>query len=59
MSYVIFKEGNLVGKKITVLVNDSEGIAIEFDTFESAKKTAELFENNSLTGNKYIVKEIR
>jgi hypothetical protein len=59
MSYVIFKEGNLDGKKITVLVNDSEGIAIEFETFESAQNTAELFENNSLSGNKYLVKEIR
>jgi hypothetical protein len=59
MSYVIFKEGNLDGKKITVLVNDSEGIAIEFETFESAQNTAELFENNSLSGNKFFVKEIR
>ena len=59
MSYVIFKEGNLDGKKITVLVNDSEGIAIEFETFESAQNTAELFENNSLSGNKYFLKEIR
>ena len=59
MSYVIFKEVNLDGKKITVLVNDSEGIAIEFETFESAQNTAELFENNSLSGNKYFVKEIR
>ena len=59
MSYVIFKEGNLDGKKITVLVNDSEGIAIEFETFESAQNTAELFENNSLSVNKFFVKEIR
>jgi hypothetical protein len=59
MSYVIFKEGSLDGKKITVLVNDSEGIAIEFETFESAQNTAELFENNSLSGNKYFVKEVR
>jgi len=59
MSYVIFKEGSLDGKKITVLVNDSEGIAIEFETFELAQNTAELFENNSLSGNKYFVKEVR
>jgi hypothetical protein len=59
MSYVIFKEGSLDGKKITVLVNDSEGIAIEFETFESAQNTADLFENNSLSGNKYFVKEVR
>jgi hypothetical protein len=59
MSYVIFKEGSLDGKKITVLVNDSEGIAIEFETFELAQNTADLFENNSLSGNKYFVKEIR
>jgi hypothetical protein len=59
MSYVIFKEGSLDGKKITVLVNDSEGIAIEFETFELAQNTADLFENNSLSGNKFFVKEVR
>ena len=58
MKYVIFKESNLIGKQVTILVNDSEGIPMEFDTMESAQKIASLFESNSLTGNKYYVKQI-
>jgi extradiol dioxygenase family protein len=59
MPYVVFKEGNLLGKQMTVLVNDSEGIAMEFKTFDDAQKIASLFESNSTQGNKYYVKEIR
>ena len=59
MPYVVFKEGNLLGKQMTVLVNDSEGIAMEFETFDDAQKIATLFEYNSTQGNKYYVKEIR
>ena len=59
MPYVVFKEGNLLGKQMTVLVNDSEGIAMEFETFDDAQKIATLFESNSTQGNKYYVKEIR
>jgi extradiol dioxygenase family protein len=59
MPYVVFKEGNLLGKQMTVLVNDSEGIAMEFKTFDDAQKIASLFESNSTGGNKYYVKEIR
>ena len=59
MPYVVFKEGNLLGKQMTILVNDSEGIAMEFETFYDAQKIASLFESNSTQGNKYYVKEIR
>jgi hypothetical protein len=59
MPYVVFKEGNLLGKQMTILVNDSEGIAMEFETFDDAQKIASLFESNSTQGNKYYVKEIR
>ena len=59
MPYVVFKEGNLLGKQMTVLVNDSEGIAMEFETFDDAQKIASLFDSNSTQGNKYYVKEIR
>lgn len=59
MPYVVFKEGNLLGKQMTVLVNDSEGIAMEFETFDDAQKIATIFESNSTQGNKYYVKEIR
>jgi len=31
---------------------------MEFDTMESAQKIASLFESNSLSGNKYYVKQI-
>jgi hypothetical protein len=58
MSYVIFKEGNMFGRQMTVLVNDSEGIAMEFETQESAENMAKLFEANSSSGNKYTVKKV-
>jgi hypothetical protein len=37
MPYVILKETSVMNQKLTVLVNDSEGITIEFDT---SNKTA-------------------
>jgi hypothetical protein len=58
MSYIILKETSVMSQKITILVNDSEGIPIEFETFESADKIAKLFESNSLSGNKYTVKQL-
>lgn len=58
MSYIILKETLVMNQKITILVNDSEGIPMEFETFESADKIAKLFESNSLTGNKYTVKQL-
>ena len=48
----------MMNRKLTVLVNDSEGISMEFETFEQAEKIAKLFESNSLLGNKYTVKQI-
>ena len=58
MSYVIFKENIMLGKHMTILVNDSEGIPMEFDTYESAHEVATLFESNSHHGSKYTVKQI-
>ena len=43
---------------MTILVNDSEGIPMEFEDFEIAEKTAKLFEVNSHIGSKYTVKQI-
>ena len=57
MPFVILKDTTIMNQKFTVLVNDSEGIAMEFETFESAEKIAKLFETNSLSGNKYTVKQ--
>lgn len=58
MSYIILKETLFMNQKMTILVNDSEGIPMEFETFESADKIAKLFESNSLSGNKYTVKQL-
>jgi hypothetical protein len=58
MKYVIFKDTNLNGKPITILVNDSEGLPMEFDEFDVAEKIARLFETNSHVGSKYTVKQI-
>ena len=58
MAFVILKETFITNQKLTILVNDSEGIPMEFETFEQADKIAKLFESNSLTGNKYKVKKL-
>jgi len=58
MPFVILKETMFMNQKFTVLVNDSEGIPMEFQTFEGAEKIAKLFESNSMSGNKYSVKEM-
>ena len=58
MAYIILKETFLTNQKLTILVNDSEGIPMEFETYEQADKIAKLFESNSLSGNKYSVKEM-
>jgi len=52
------KDTTIMNQKFTVLVNDSEGIAMEFETFESAENIAKLFESNSISGNKYSVKQM-
>jgi tyrosine-protein phosphatase YwqE len=37
------------------LVNDSEGIPMEWDTYEQAKVIADLFQSNTVHGYTYIV----
>ena len=37
------------------LVNDSEGIPMEWDTYEQAKAVADLFQANTVHGYTYIV----
>ena len=56
MSYVILKQTNLIGKNLTILVNDSEGIPMEFETEEQSQKVAELFQSNTTIGSVYTVK---
>lgn len=56
MAYVIIK---YIGKDDHhVMVNDSEGIAIEFETLAEAQKIADLFQNNTTHGSRYEVKKI-
>jgi hypothetical protein len=59
MPYIILKHTTINGSPRTILVNDSEGICMEFTTFESAAKLAELFQANSTSGNIYEIKELK
>lgn len=56
MTYIILKYSS--DKKHTVIVNDSEGIPMEFDTHETAQKIADLFQANTTHNSKYEVKQI-
>ena len=58
MAYVVLKHGEFMGKKTTIIVNDSEGEPIEFQTQEQAQKIADLFQNNTTHGSTYEVKFI-
>ena len=49
--YKVLKTQNGSGN----LVNDSEGIPMEWDTYEQAKAVAELFQANTIHGYTYIV----
>ena len=59
MPYIILKHTTINGSPRTILVNDSEGICMEFMTFEGASKLAELFQANSTSGNIYEIKELK
>jgi len=55
MAYVILKKSS--DNKHTVIVNDSEGIPMEFNTHEEAQAIAELFQANTTHNSKYEVKK--
>jgi hypothetical protein len=59
MAYVIFKHTNIQGIPRTIIVNDSEGIPMEFESADAAVKLAELFQANTTSGNIYEVKELK
>jgi len=59
MAYIILKHTNIQGTPRTIIVNDSEGIPMEFDSLDSAQKLAELFQANTTLGNIYEIKEIK
>jgi hypothetical protein len=58
MVYVILKHIDWNGEKKTVIVNDSEGESIEFETLEQAEKIRELFQNNTTHSSVYEIREI-
>jgi len=58
MVYVILKHIDWNGEKKTVIVNDSEGESIEFETLEQAEKIRELFQNNTMHSSVYEIREI-
>jgi hypothetical protein len=59
MTYVVLKHTkNAKGEPSTILINDPEGIAYEFETNEEAQKVADLFQKNTTHGSKYEVKKL-
>jgi len=59
MTYVVLKHSeDSNGDLKTVLINDPEGIAYEFDTHEEAQKVADLFQKNTTHGSTYEVKKM-
>ena len=54
--YVILKKTRNI--KHTFLVNDDEGIPMEFEKVEEADRFAEIFRRNSVNGSEYTVKKL-
>jgi hypothetical protein len=59
MAYIILKHTQIQGTPRTIIVNDSEGIPMEFESADAAVKLAEIFQANTTSGNIYEVKEIK
>jgi hypothetical protein len=59
MAYVILKHTEIQGTPRTIIVNDSEGIPMEFESADAALKLAELFQANTASGNIYEVKQLK
>ncbi len=59
MPYVILKHTEIQGTPRTIIVNDSEGIPMEFESADAALKLAELFQANTTSGNVYEVKQLK
>ena len=58
--YIIVKlvKSQLSDVKLPVVILDSQDDIMEFETKEDAEKMRSLFEKNSDSGHKYIIKEI-
>ena len=59
MPHIIIKHTQIEGTPRTIIVNDSEGIPMEFESADAALKLAELFQANTTSGNIYEIKEIK
>jgi hypothetical protein len=59
MAYIILKYTKIQGTPRTIIVNDSKGIPMEFESVDAALKLAELFQANTASGNIYEVKELK
>jgi hypothetical protein len=59
MAYIILKHTQIQGTPRTIIVNDSEGLPMEFESADAAVKLAEIFQANTTSGNIYEVKEIK
>jgi predicted amino acid dehydrogenase len=59
MPYIILKHTQIQGTPRTIIVNDSEGIPMEFESADAAVKLAELFQANTTSGNIYEVKQLK
>jgi hypothetical protein len=59
MAYIILKHTQIQGTPRTIIVNDSEGIPMEFESADAAISLAELFQANTTSGNIYEVKELK
>ena len=59
MAYIILKHTKLQGTPRTIIVNDSEGIPMEFESADAALKLAEIFQANTTSGNIYEVKQLK
>ena len=59
MAYIILKHTEIQGTPRTIIVNDSEGIPMEFESADAALKLAEIFQANTTSGNIYEVKQLK
>ena len=59
MAYIILKHTQIQGTPRTIIVNDSEGIPMEFESADAALKLAEIFQANTTSGNVYEVKQLK
>jgi len=56
MIFLILKKSP--DKKHTLVVNDSEGIPLEFETEDAARRMADIFTANTTHNSTYTVKRI-